>query len=532
MPQQLTTPGVYIEEVPSSVHTIAGVSTSNAAFVDAFQRGPVDKPVRIDSWNQFTRVFGGLDHSSEASYGIWQFYLNGGHTAYVVRVAPGAEGASVELPAGAAGPAPKGDAAKPAKAPAKASAAAFKVEATSPGSWGNQLQVAAVATVPPTGPGATSKSTTFELWVQEVGEVRGKKQVLNSEILRNLTVDPASPRYAPHVVNDQSNLISVLPPAAGSLPQPTTVPATKIKYQSLVGGTDSQPLTFTPLDNGMQTLDQIAPFIFNILCIPAAAKLNAADFTEMVAQANEYCTKNRAFFLVDIPQATASVPEMVAWMSTNANSRSANSAVYFPRLEMPDPLTNRMRNVAPSGTLAGIYARTDNAVGVWKAPAGTHATLHGANPAVKVNDSQDGEINQLGINGLRSFPVYGNLSWGARTLEGADQIESEWKYIPVRRLTLFIEQSLYEGMKWAVFEPNDEALWSSIRLNVGAFLAGLMREGAFQGTSPTEAYFVECNSSTTTQTDIDNGIVNVLVGIAPVKPAEFVVVKIQLEAGQ
>ena len=155
-----------------------------------------------------------------------------------------------------------------------------------------------------------------------------------------------------------------------------------------------------------------------------------------------------------------------------------------------------------------------------------------ASLAVALDDLENGGLNPLGINVLRNFPVFGNISWGARTLDGADQQASEWKYIPVRRTALYIEESLYEGLKWVVFEPNDEPLWAQIRMNVGAFMSTLFRQGAFQGNTPAQAYFVKCDSETTTQNDIDNGVVNILVGFAPLIPAEFVVIQIQQLAGQ
>jgi phage tail sheath protein FI len=160
------------------------------------------------------------------------------------------------------------------------------------------------------------------------------------------------------------------------------------------------------------------------------------------------------------------------------------------------------------------------------------ATLNGV-PALSVSltDRENGELNPLGINCLRSFPGVGRVVWGSRTLQGADRLASEWKYIPVRRLTLFLEESLYRGTQWVVFEPNDEPLWSQIRLNIGAFMNNLFRQGAFQGKSPREAYFVKCDKETTTQNDIDLGIVNIIVGFAPLKPAEFVIIKFQQIAG-
>jgi hypothetical protein len=148
-----------------------------------------------------------------------------------------------------------------------------------------------------------------------------------------------------------------------------------------------------------------------------------------------------------------------------------------------------------------------------------------------MTDLQNGILNQVGLNCLRSFPVTGHVLWGARTLAGADALASEWKYVPVRRLALFLEESLYRGTQWVVFEPNDEPLWAQIRLNIGAFMQNLFRQGAFQGSSPRDAYFVKCDRETTTQNDIDRGIVNIIVGFAPLKPAEFVVIKIQQMAG-
>jgi hypothetical protein len=177
-------------------------------------------------------------------------------------------------------------------------------------------------------------------------------------------------------------------------------------------------------------------------------------------------------------------------------------------------------------------ARTDSQRGVWKAPAGLDATLNGAAElTVKLTDGENGQLNPLGVNCLRSFPAVGRVVWGARTLRGADILASEWKYVPVRRTALFIEESLYRGTQWVVFEPNDEPLWAQIRLNVGAFMQNLFRQGAFQGRTPREAYFVKCDKETTTQTDINLGIVNIVVGFAPLKPAEFVVIKIQQIAG-
>ena len=213
---------------------------------------------------------------------------------------------------------------------------------------------------------------------------------------------------------------------------------------------------------------------------------------------------------------------------------SKNAAVFFPRLRQVNPLRdNQVENFVPCGAVAGLFARTDTQRGVWKAPAGLEATLVGVPElSVSLTDAETGELNPKGINCLRAMPAAGRVVWGSRTRGGDDRLTSEWKYIPIRRLALFIEESLYRGTQWVVFEPNDEPLWGQIRLNVGAFMHNLFRQGAFQGSSPREAYFVKCDKETTTQNDINLGIVNILVGFAPLKPAEFVILKIQQMAGQ
>jgi hypothetical protein len=235
-----------------------------------------------------------------------------------------------------------------------------------------------------------------------------------------------------------------------------------------------------------------------------------------------------------MPAQRDSVTAVLGWLANNSTLRSNDAAIFFPRPQIPDPLNgNRPRAVAVSGTIAGLFAKTDSTRGVWEAAAGTTAILSGVSAlACDVTDAENEILNALGINCLRSLSVYGIVCWGARTLDGADQIDSEWKYIPVRRLALYLEASLYQGTQWAVFEPNGEPLWAQIRLDVGSFMQDLFRQGAFQGSTPTTAYFVKCDSDTTTQADIDRGVMNILVGFAPLEPAEFVVLRIEQLAGQ
>jgi hypothetical protein len=286
--------------------------------------------------------------------------------------------------------------------------------------------------------------------------------------------------------------------------------------------------------------------LFNLLCIPRAAMVSgdnaldpdpataASQAVAILTAARNYCESRRAFLLVDTPNNIDEVQEVREWLEANANLRHKNAALYFPRVLIPDPLDDfRLREVGAGGTMAGLYARTDATRGVWKAPAGTEATLTNVQQLdYLLSNAENGVLNPLAINCLRTFPVFGRVAWGARTLEGADQQASEWKYVPVRRLALFIEESLYRGTQWVVFEPNDEPLWAQIRLNVGAFMQSLFLQGAFQGSTPRQAYLVKCDHETTTQDDINRGIVNILVGFAPLKPAEFVILKIQQLAGQ
>jgi phage tail sheath protein FI len=270
--------------------------------------------------------------------------------------------------------------------------------------------------------------------------------------------------------------------------------------------------------------------LFNLLLIPETFDMTAGQEAALVAEATALCEARRAFYVVDAPS-NSTLTSIVTWANTAPKSR--NAATYFPAVRISDPLDGlRPRAMAPSGTLAGVYARTDATRGVWKAPAGTDATLNGViDIALPINDLENGQLNPLGINVLRSFPAYGRVSWGARTLKGADAQADEYKYIPIRRLALFLEESLYRGTQWVVFEPNDEPLWAQIRLNIGAFMNGLFRLGAFQGKTPAEAFFVKCDKETTTQADRNLGIVNILVGFAPLKPAEFVIISIQQIAG-
>jgi phage tail sheath protein FI len=645
-----TYPGVYIQEIPSPVRTIAGVATSVAAFIDFFTRGPINRPVQLLNMGDFEREFGGLNRQSEASYAIQQFFLNGGSEAWVVRVASG----------GIASAEAQIDSVIPPGAPP-----VLTVRAINQGTWGNSLR-ARIEPAPAT--------NEFNLYVSEYGMQAGRLAPIRQEVFRNLSMDTARTNYVERVVNDAntgSKLVTVTKDAAaaaadvpvgnGTLSQPhaalpvipaaasldltitsgatavngvaalptinlaglslaealptiaaalqtalraaspnpwfgslvvdvvanrlrisvdTGSPAARATFAAnltsaallLTGGTstaniqeyvlgagaiansaqfagaagdDGVPPSSAALigapaaKTGIFALEEVD--LFNILAIPRTANVGSLpnDLTATQAQAVmtaaiNYCEMRRAFFVMDTPRGIDEPTEIRTWLAGNNTLRNRNAALYYPRVRIPDPLDEfRLRSVGASGSVIGLYARTDSNRGVWKAPAGTEATLRNVTELDDLlTDPENGTLNPLAINCLRTFPIYGNVCWGARTLDGSDQQASEWKYVPVRRFALFIEESLYRGTKWVVFEPNDEPLWSQIRLNVGAFMHNLFRQGAFQGTTPQQAYLVKCDKETTTQNDIDLGIVNIIVGFAPLKPAEFVIIKIQQLTGQ
>jgi phage tail sheath protein FI len=408
--------------------------------------------------------------------------------------------------------------------------------ANNPGAWGNNLRVTVTVQPPP-------NSDRFNLLVQEVDPNRGAISTLESFV--NLSVSPTDPQYVVAVIDNDSNYITLLAPgAAPPPPPPSGPPSATAGAVALSGGSDGAVLVPASDQNfelvmlndplGVYLLRRVD--IFNLLCVPG--ETDAVSIQKLQA----FCFGERAFYIVDPPQtATHASLQKSGPTGTPLGSGtsitgtgSQNSAYYFPWVLAPDPLFgNRPTLFPPCGFVAGIYAATDAGPGVWKAPAGINTALTGVSGLQFVlTDVENGDLNIQAIDCLRQFKVYGDVVWGARTLQGSDQAGSEWKYIPIRRLALFIESSLYNGTQWVVFEPNDEKLWGQIRMNVGAFMQGLFLKGAFQGTSPHQAYFVKCDSENNPQSSINLGIVNITVGFAPLFPAEFVVIQIVQMAGQ
>ncbi|WP_227243328.1 phage tail sheath family protein [Paraburkholderia caribensis] len=288
--------------------------------------------------------------------------------------------------------------------------------------------------------------------------------------------------------------------------------------------------------NAIIELEQSDPF-FNVLCLPDLVRSSASDPRALLhanamtvyAEAARICENKFAFLLIDPFPDVESAGEAEAWKSLRFTFQSNHAAAYFPKIRVDDPLLPGMIiSHPPSGAIAGIYARTDAQVGPWQAPAGTDAVLMGAyGPSVPVSEADQGSLNPIGLNCIRQFPIYQTVSFGSRTIDGADAQGSEWKYIPVRRIALLILKSLSDSLRWAVHKPNGEQLWAELRINVTAFMQTLFRQGAFKGTSARDAYFVRCDANTTTSDDINAGVVNIIVGFAPLRPAEFVVISLQ-----
>jgi hypothetical protein len=562
---------VYIEEIPSGVRTITGVPTSITAFLGRTIRGPVDDPVVVNNFGEFESVFGGLGLAYPVSYAVRDFFQNNGGQAIVVRLykpaptpTPTPTGTPVPTPTPAPTPTPTptGTPVPTPTTPGAGGAATLAVDgltlvAANPGQWANDRLAVKVDYVGTDDPEVAKRfgvasNRLFNLSV--VYNPQGlpappTEQHFNVTI-KEAPGSPLSPRRIDRVLQQESRLIRVLGDVPDTRPTETTAKkdptnpknkpgdldtfqggaaSAELKAEDIVGKQDAK--------TGMFALEKAD--IFNLLCIPPDERGGSTD-NAVYQDALTYCVNRRAMLIVDPPNEWGGAnglltdPRGKLTALGLSGPEARNAALYFPRVHQADPLRDGQTDVfVPCGIVAGVMARTDVQRGVWKAPAGIDANLSGIQGLeVPLTDDENGRINPLGINALRTFPIIGSVAWGARTMRGADQLADEYKYVPVRRLALYIEESLFRGTQWVVFEPNDEPLWAQIRLNVGAFMQNLFVQGAFQGTTRNQAYFVKCDKETTTQNDINLGIVNIVVGFAPLKPAEFVIIKIQQIAGQ
>lgn len=533
-----TYPGVYVQEVDSGVRTVASVPTSVAAFVGVAGRGPVNEPVSCFNFGDFTRRFGGLSLTSTMSYCVEDFFANGGGQCEIVRVFKPNETRADDIADDDDGNWDDGY--------AKLTFGNLRLRATSPGAWGNNLEgwiehpadddvLTSIAAKY-----GETKTELFTLTV--VDKATGAREVHPNLVL----VEAGGQRRFDRVLAENSALVEFKPdkdgtPGHGGRPAATGVDAQGIPVPvPAAGGNDGQTPDNETLKGdqdkktGMQALRKTD--IFNLLCVPPIDRGGEVD-KGVRETAAKLCRDERALFIVDPLQAWDAIPDSAAATakasvqggSVMALADADHAALYFPRLKKRDPLRGGQLDIfPPCGAVAGVMARTDTQRGVFKSPAGLGATVVGTEAlTVKLTDDENGQLNPIAVNCLRTFPNIGRTVWGARTLKGSDQLSDDYKYVSVRRLALFIEESLFRGTQWVVFEGNDEPLWAQIRLSVGSFMQRLFLQGAFQGTSPKDAYFVKCDSSTTTQDDINRGIVNIVVGFAPLQPAEFVVISIQ-----
>jgi uncharacterized protein len=641
MPVNLTYPGVYIQELPSSSQPIVGVATSITAFIGRAARGLVNQPVTINSFADFQRNFGGLWNQSYLGFAVQDFYLNGGSQGIIVRLfeplsasinlsvtdpnnpnaeltlvadTPGVSGNSVQvqvtnssgttfdltvqvqgttieetftgltvdgtstsvdqvlasqsqlvyvsgvlpsvvpnnmtqaenLAGGTTGTA------QTVLQTSDPAGSTLTLAAASPGIWGNNVQII-ITLNDPDDPIAQAIAQQYGLAVNDFFNLTVIDTGTNTlEQYNNLTIVNSSQRVD-QILANQSQLVVVSGSLPSAVPNATPVPnpnaTPPVLPTMLAGGDDGQVLQDTtvvdPINGqanktGLYALENVNAF--NLLCIPPYASMPYDDTnntggtdvgSSVITAAAVYCQQRRAFFIVDALAEWTSVSDAVGAPLPVLGDAAANAAVYFPRVQYPNVLNNnQLQTFVPCGMIAGTMANTDAQVGVWKAPAGTAAALTNVTQfTVPLVDTDIGQLNPLGINCLRNLSAVGPVVWGARTCQGNDRLASQWKYIPVRRLALYIESSLYQSLQWVVFEPNDSALWAQIRLDINSFLNQLFRQGAFQGNTPQQAYFVQCDSTTTTPTDISNGVVNILVGFAPLYPAEFVVISIQQIAG-
>lgn len=514
----VTYPGVYIQEIPSGVRTITGVATSVTAFIGRAVRGEVNEPRIINSFADFERMFGGLHKDYPMSYAIRDFYNNGGAQAIIVRLYR----------------TPTDDADTPLNTTARISLGTDRptLVAASPGSWGNQLSVEVDYDTKENDEGDPDENL-YNLTITD-GSTGATEKIMN------VSVHPDYVRQIDKVLEKESSLVRIEEGSDLGTGRPAEDTFT---VEDADEGHDSASLEngdyagSVTNKTGLYALEKSD--IFNLLCIPPDTRNGDTD-VGVYDEALGYCVKRRAMLIVDSPASWSTNKDTAAQTAKDEfkdydlkGVATRNAALFFPRVRQADLMRDRqIASFVPCGIVAGVFSRTDSSRGVWKAPAGLDASMNGiVGLEVNLTDDENGMLNPLGINCLRSFPVTGRVIWGSRTLRGADQLADEYKYIPVRRLALFIEESLYRGTQWVVFEPNDEPLWAQIRLNIGAFMHDLFRKGAFAGQSPRDAYFVKCDKETTTQNDINKGIVNIIVGFAPLKPAEFVIIKIQQIAG-
>lgn len=575
----LTAPGVYIQEVPVKQRTSSGVTTATTAFLGRTTEGPTNTPTLISEFADFVTLFGGLRADSPMTYAVQDFFLNGGKSAIIIRLFDGdaaASTATVRMNESSphANSAEAASAAQAGLEKAKAAlTAATKAHSKAKGNE-SDLSGAALRSARSKTAAATKELNASRVVVEEYEGILSRAQGsfelnlvaasagtwgnrvtymvdtsgINDAVqnrfatqnwdaadLFNLTLIRALPRG--RSVREQYSNVSMNPNAG--MRSLRHMLATQSKLARLassatdIEGADSDNLCVGTYEDGLKILSRVD--LFNILCIPPDERDGDTD-SSVYASALAMCSGRRAMLIVDPPSAwhddvgAITSANFLADVGISAASESARHAVvYFPRIVRPDPLHGNYPMTGPAcGAVAGIYARTDANSGVWQAPAGLASGIAGATDlSYNLSDAESGSLNAQGINGIRSFVGTGPVLWGTRTMRGADQLADEYKYLTIRRLADYMEEYLLRNTKYAVFQNNNTGLWTSLTATVEGFMRSLAARGAFAGGS----YFVRCDSSTTSQEDIDKGVVNMVIGYAPLKPAEFVVLYLQQSAG-
>ena len=523
-------PGVFVEEVSSGNKPIEGVGTSTGAFVGRAVKGPVNKAILITNPTQFVDTFGGFHPDYYLAYAIRHFFTEGGTRCYVVRVfAHNSDDLFADV----------------ARTDLEANGTpVLRVLAVNEGEWGNSLAVEIGAPAfDPQANEQTPRRWDFSLKVYYRGEV---VEAFTQLTMREFTTDNLpNPFHVEAQINGISKYIEVddleEDPDITDPPDTTLIVDDVPVLAELEDGTNgllvmnATTLTGDPAQaTGLYAFDVVDDI--NIVAIPDSVHPNIeGDRRQVALDGMTYCENRQdCFFVADAPsgrtpQEVLSYKRGTAPFSGNAFN-STYGALYYPWIVVADPLTGGRKLFPPSGAVVGTYSGTDVKRGVHKAPAGiTDGFLNAAVDIERiVTKGEHDTLNPEGINVIRKFPEAGIVIWGARTVS----VDPEWIYVNVRRLFLFLEESIEEGTQWVVFEPNDQTLWHRIRRNVSAFLRIQWLEGKLVGNKPEEAFFVKCDAETNPPESVDLGRVITLIGVAPSKPAEFVIFRISQERPQ
>ena len=506
MPTYLS-PGVYVQEIGSGSRPIEGVGTAVAAFVGLAPKGPQNEPTLVANWSQFVENFGDFSPGSYLAHAVYGYFLNGGGAAYVVRI--GAEQSDGAAPQTARAELPAGD-----------GRTGLEVHALETGPAGDQI---AVEIQDATEPGDSGEN--FKLVVKRNDQPvetfdnvtlrRGPNNVATKVKAESKLIVIDDVRGAANLVLDRNHSVSL---AGGSTPpEDTSVSAT-----DYVG--DSADRTGF---GGLEAVDEVT-----MLCVPdlsAALERGMIDlegFKAVQLAMIAHCELMADRVAILDPPPSLKAQQIKEWRVDKAGYDSKYATIYWPRLKVMDPSHGKAIFVPPCGHIAGVWARNDDTRGVHKAPA--NEVVRGA-IAVELNitKGEHDQLNPVAVNCIRSFPGQGIRVWGARTLSS----DPEWRYLNVRRLFNYIEESILSGTNWVVFEPNDPKLWDSVRRTVTMFLRRVWRDGALFGKTPAEAFFVKCDEENNPPENRDVGVLTVEIGIAPVKPAEFVVFRISQFSG-